>query len=63
MLAIDDSIPAIAPASTPPHQGIRNAARSRYYQNDVAQRHHDGSTLSEARTGRAASLTEIENSP
>src|SRR6266540_2178290 len=56
MSAVEDETLAVPPTPIPSYQGICNAARSNYYENDVAQRHHSGARLSGARNGRAAPL-------
>jgi amidohydrolase len=56
MSAVEDETLAVPPTPIPSYQGICNAARSNYYENDVAQRHHSGARLSGARNGRAAPI-------
>ncbi|GFJ91278.1 hypothetical protein Prum_049200 [Phytohabitans rumicis] len=48
MAALDDDANRVPQLAERSYQGIRNAARSNRYQNDVAQRHRSGSRLSES---------------
>src|SRR5690242_13954587 len=54
MPSVDDATVAVPPTPNRPHLDLRDPARLDRYENDVAQRHRAGATLSGVRTGRAA---------
>src|SRR5918912_171476 len=54
MPSVNDVTVAVPPTSNRPHLDLRDATRPDRYENDVAQRHRPGSTLSGVRTERAA---------